>query len=98
MSRTFSGVIGVPLNWTEPVSGRISPIISRKSVDLPQPLGPISTVVCPAGTARSVDRSAAAVPYDFETLFSSIIRASHARKAEIVTEATYFMRLVRWMQ
>ena len=34
-----------PSKITDPVSGANRPIISRISVDLPQPLGPMSTVV-----------------------------------------------------
>ena len=52
-SRTVAGVSSVPSILIEPVSGRIRPIISRNSVDFPQPLGPIRTVVRPGAIARS---------------------------------------------
>src|SRR3954454_6324545 len=45
----------------------MSPAIRRIRVDLPQPLGPIRTVVRPASTVRSVGRSTCTPPYDFVT-------------------------------
>ena len=39
---------------TEPASGCTRPIISRSSVDLPQPLGPIKAVVWPGAIVRSI--------------------------------------------
>ena len=53
-----------------PVSGRTSPIISRSRVDLPQPLGPTSTVVRPSGTWRSSGWSAWTSPKRLETCSS----------------------------
>ena len=58
---------------TEPASGWTRPIISRSSVDLPQPLGPIKAVVRPAAIVRSISCSTTVPAYDFETPFSSII-------------------------
>jgi hypothetical protein len=45
----------------------MSPIISRSSVDLPQPLGPIRTVVLPGAGASEVGASACFAPKDLET-------------------------------
>jgi hypothetical protein len=39
--------MGVPPNSIEPESGSINRTIIRSKVDLPQPLGPMSTVVLP---------------------------------------------------
>jgi len=37
-------------NITWPVSGRSNPVINRNTVDFPQPLGPIRTVVVSGST------------------------------------------------
>ena len=52
------GPPGSPPIVTWPPSGRSRPAISRSSVDLPQPLGPMTTVKLPAGTSseQSVQR------------------------------------------
>ena len=68
-----AGLSSVPAILTEPASGWTRPIITRSSVDLPQPLGPIKTVVRPAAIVRSIWWSTTNPPYDFETPFSSII-------------------------
>ena len=73
-SSTVAGVSSVPAIETEPASGCTRPIISRSSVDLPQPLGPIKAVVRPAAIVRSISWRTTDPPYDFETPFSSIIQ------------------------
>ena len=59
---TLAGVSGSPSKRTCPASGRSNPTINRNSVDFPHPLGPISAIVRPASTRRSVGSSAAAAP------------------------------------
>src|SRR6266487_3923171 len=49
----LTGVICEASKSIVPESGGINPMMTRSSVDFPQPLGPISTVVLP----RSIDRS-----------------------------------------
>ena len=51
-----------PRSCTRPASGRSRPAISRSSVDLPQPLGPITTVKLPAGTSSEHPSSATSAP------------------------------------
>jgi hypothetical protein len=58
----LSGVTGLPSNSIEPESGSIKRMIIRSKVDLPQPLGPMSTVVLPDSTERLVGYSAIASP------------------------------------
>src|SRR5947209_19245556 len=53
-SSTLSGVSGTSPKRTSPASGRSRPTISRRRVDLPQPLGPSRTVVRPGGRAKSI--------------------------------------------
>jgi hypothetical protein len=55
-----------------PLSGLINPIMSRINVDLPQPLGPMSTVVFPGWIVKSTEWTAFVKPYALET-FSSLI-------------------------
>src|SRR5207302_1998988 len=47
--------------------------------DLPQPLGPIKTVVRPRGTSKSVGRRAATPSYRFETPLSRSIALASPR-------------------
>ena len=58
----LSGVIGLPSNSIEPESGSIKRMINRSKVDLPQPLGPMSTVVFPDSIERFVGYSAIPSP------------------------------------
>ena len=53
-----------------PLSGAASPMIKRSRVDLPQPLGPINTVVRPGAMDRSVDASATVPPYRLDNPLS----------------------------
>src|SRR5260221_25145 len=56
----FSGLIGSPPKSMRPESGSIKRMINRSKVDLPQPLGPMSTVVLPRSIERFVGCNAAA--------------------------------------
>ena len=60
---------------TLPLSGVSRPFISRSKVDLPHPLGPINTVVRPAGISRLVGATARTEPKDLLILESANIRA-----------------------
>ena len=64
-----------PSSRTRPLVGSIIRLIMRSVVVLPQPLGPTSTMVWPAGTSR-LSSSTATVPpgYRFVT-FSKVITA-----------------------
>ena len=66
-ARAVAGVTGSPSKVTVPASGSTSPIKSRRRVDLPHPLGPISTVVRPAGTSSDSGPSAGRPEYTFWT-------------------------------
>ena len=52
-------------------SVRTSPMSSRRKVDFPQPLGPISTVVRPGGTVSVSGPRAGRPAYTFNTPFSA---------------------------
>src|SRR5258706_6204605 len=54
----LSGRSASPSKTTRPPSGAINPAMSRSTVDLPQPLGPIRTVVVPS--AKSSESGASA--------------------------------------
>ena len=56
----FACVIRDPSKEIVPESGAVSPMMSRSNVDLPQPLGPINTVVLLRSTVRFVECSAGA--------------------------------------
>src|SRR5579871_265160 len=60
-------VTASPSSETVPVVGTTRPAMSRSSVDFPDPLGPINTVVRPAGTVRSVACKTSTPPYDLVT-------------------------------
>ena len=64
-----------PSSRIRPPVGSIIRLIMRSDVVLPHPLGPTSTMVCPAGTSR-LSPSTATVPpgYRFVT-FSKVIKA-----------------------
>src|SRR3954452_981484 len=62
---------GAPSKRIVPVSGSSRRMISRRRVDLPQPLGPMSTVVLPRAKLRSVGCSAMASRYFLLTFSSS---------------------------
>ena len=49
-ARIVAGATGLPSKVTSPASGPTRPMSSRRKVDFPHPLGPISTVVRPGGT------------------------------------------------
>jgi len=55
----LAGVIGEPSKAIVPESAATSLMTSRSSVDLPQPLGPINTVVLPRSIERFVECKAA---------------------------------------
>src|SRR5947199_5065534 len=82
-SSTFSGVSGTSPKRTSPASGLSRPTISRRSVDLPQPLGPSRTVVRPGGRVRSIGPTAALRPKRLEALRSSSTRKTPARERGI---------------
>ena len=50
---------------TTPASGRSRALSERRTVVLPEPDGPISTVTVPAATSKSTPRSTASSPNDF---------------------------------
>ena len=52
----------MPCMAIEPVRGRIRPEITRISVVLPAPLGPITPTASPALTSRSMPNSAWKLP------------------------------------
>ena len=52
------GAAGLPLTMTSPVVGSMRLAMSRSSVDLPQPDGPISDTNSPGATVRSMSTSA----------------------------------------
>src|SRR3954454_19302202 len=62
---------GAPSKRMLPVSGSSRPMRSCSRVDLPQPLGPMSTVVLPRAKLRSVGCSAIASRYFLLTFSSS---------------------------
>jgi hypothetical protein len=57
-----TSVTSVPSISTEPESGVSSPAMTRRSVDLPEPLGPSRAVSEPSGIARETSSSAAKSP------------------------------------
>ena len=57
-----STLLRLIIRLIEPDSGSIKRMINRSNVDLPQPLGPMSTVVLPDSTERFVGYSAIASP------------------------------------
>src|SRR5437868_3945811 len=57
---------------TSPASGRSSPAITRRSVDLPLPLGPRSAVSEPLSTTTETSSSATKSPNRLVTLRASI--------------------------
>src|SRR4051794_11697923 len=69
-----AGVSSTPSSVTVPPSGAIRPTMSRSSVDLPQPLGPISTVVRPGSTVSDVGCSTVTPPYFLVTSWSSSMK------------------------
>src|SRR5437588_2879907 len=81
ISSTLSGVSGVSPKRTSPPSGRSRPTISRRRVDLPQPLGPSRTVVRPGGTVRSIGPTPESGPNRLEAPRSSSTRRppTHSR-------------------
>ena len=83
-SSTVAGVSSVPAIVTEPASGRTRPIIRRSSVDLPQPLGPISTVVRPGAIVRSSSGARLGRHTTWKPLQNSIIRRDLSRARGIV--------------
>src|SRR3954470_21262944 len=62
---------GAPSKRIVPLSASRRRMISRSRVDLPQPLGPMSTVVLPRAKLRSVGCSAIASRYFLLTFSSS---------------------------
>ena len=68
MDRIFPSCTASPSNVISPDEGWMSPFINRRRVDLPHPLGPMSTVVCPLGRTRLIGWRAIVEPYFLETL------------------------------
>src|SRR5260221_13581960 len=52
-----------PRNITSPASGRRSPLIVLRTVDFPEPLGPIRHMILPVSTARSTPLRINPAPY-----------------------------------
>src|SRR5438876_8447673 len=72
---------------TSPASGVSSPAITRRSVDLPLPLGPSSAVREPISTSTDTSSSATKSPKRFVTLRASIAmsvlpRSDHRHRNE----------------
>jgi hypothetical protein len=67
----MAGATGLPSKVTSPASGPTSPMSSRRKVDFPHPLGPISTVVRLGGTASVSGPRAGRPAYAFNTPFSA---------------------------
>src|SRR5690242_21786510 len=67
---------------TSPPSGTSSPAITRRSVDLPLPLGPSSAVSEPLSTDSETSSSATKSPKSLETLRASIATSEHRHREE----------------
>jgi hypothetical protein len=63
---------GRPSNVIVPESIGSSRLMTRHSVDLPDPLGPTTTTTSPAATVRFTSRSTCTGPKCFSTAFSTI--------------------------
>src|SRR3954454_8483214 len=63
-----------PANRISPVSGAYTPAIMLKVVVLPAPLGPISPLISPSGTANEASRTARKPRNAFEIAFTSSIK------------------------
>jgi hypothetical protein len=68
---TLASFTRSPAKRTSPESGSRRPFIRRSSVDLPQPLDPMSTVVRPPSISRSIGPRENPAPNAFETAASS---------------------------
>src|SRR4030095_14511804 len=66
----LAGVTALPSKSIKPESGSIKRMINRSKVDLPQPLGPIRTIVLPGSTERFVGNTAMAPPERLLTSWS----------------------------
>src|SRR5580692_9257684 len=77
---------GVPLTTTSPLSGRSSPAITMRSVDFPEPEGPISPSASPEATRRLMSlrmwTRAAPEPSDRLTLESEMLSGARPDKDE----------------
>src|SRR5205814_6585440 len=67
---------------TSPASGVSSPAITRRSVDLPLPLGPRSAVNEPLATSIETSSSATKSPNRLVTLRASIATLHHRHQEE----------------
>src|SRR5437762_797339 len=67
---------------TSPASGVSSPAMTRRSVDLPLPLGPSSPVSEPLSTEMETSSSARKSPNRFVTLRASIATLHHRHEKE----------------
>jgi hypothetical protein len=70
-SSGFSFRTDLPSRRMSPASGSISRFITRRRVDFPEPDGPITDAVVPAGTLRSMPRRTLLCPKARWTLFAS---------------------------
>src|SRR5260370_3594324 len=77
---------GVPLTTTSPLSGRSSPAITIRSVDFPEPDGPIRPIASPGATRRliSLRMGTRAAPAPSERLTLEIKMVSGSRPASEV--------------
>src|SRR5208337_4783697 len=75
-SKMLLGVSAWPSKRTSPLLGCIRPMISRRRVDLPQPLGPMRTVVFPGSNFRLIEVSAATESKRLVTPINSIVGAT----------------------
>src|SRR3954470_1485506 len=71
-SRAGVAVTSSSFNSTWPESGCSSPAITRRSVDLPLPLGPSSAVRPPSGTSMETSSSATKSPNRLVTFLTAM--------------------------
>src|SRR5262245_11997265 len=69
--------------YTSPASKGVKPLMQRKSVDLPPPLGPMRATVWPGSMCRSRASSTTRSAKRFETFFRVICRLSFGIRARL---------------
>src|SRR5713226_4457125 len=66
-ARGLNPAMDSPRNRTEPALGRSSPLITRRTVDLPAPFGPTMQERLPSSTVRSTPWRTSPPPYPART-------------------------------